>query len=95
MKADIKIHSNYGFDHNWTLEVETPTKFKSFYLGQDVKFVSRVLQTNALQLCKDAGATNDMTDDRNRKRLAMHLVRLLRINGQNLHLFEPWAFCAQ
>jgi len=43
MNAEINITSNYGFDHNWTLVVSTKTKTKSFYLGQDVKFCSRVL----------------------------------------------------
>lgn len=33
----------YGFGHNWTLVLKRGTQTKRFWLGQDVKVVSRVL----------------------------------------------------
>ena len=55
MKAEIQISSSYGFDHNWTLVVSTAKKTKSFFLGQDVKFCSRVLGMDTSYIIQQIG----------------------------------------
>lgn len=43
-----------GFGHNWTLELVIKKEVKkSFFLGQDIKFTSRVLGYNFQDLIKD------------------------------------------
>ena len=37
------VSGGYGFAHYWYLNIKLEDKFKRFYLGQDVKFLSRVL----------------------------------------------------
>jgi hypothetical protein len=95
MLAEIKITSNYGFDHNWTLVVSTPKKTKEFYLGQDVKFCSRVLGMDTHHIVEQIG-TNviDQGTIGNRK-LAKFICKELNVNGRNINKLETWSLCAQ
>lgn len=85
----ISISSNYGFDHNWTLEAHG----RSFYLGQDVKFCSRVLCMEPSQVVK-AIKTNRLDTEDGAKKLARFICKKLGITKKNVSTFEAWDLCA-
>ena len=95
MKAEIKISSNYGFDHNWTLIVSTPKKTKSFYLGQDVKFCSRVLEMDTAYVVKQIGTKEVGYGTPGNKKLGKFICNELGLNGRNIDKIEPWGLCAE
>jgi hypothetical protein len=95
MKAEIKISSAYGFDRNWTLVVSTAKKTKSFFLGQDVKFCSRVLGMEPKYVVRQIGTGEILEGTPGNKKLARFIVNELGLNGRLIDNFEPWAFCAQ
>ena len=95
MKAEIKITSNYGFDHNWTLVVTTPKKTKSFLLGQDVKFCSRVLGMEPSYIIEQIGTAEIDYGTIGNRKLAKFICKHLNINGRNINKIEPWELCAQ
>jgi hypothetical protein len=95
MKAEIKINSNYGFDHNWTLVVSTAKKTKSFYLGQDVKFCSRVLQMDTAYVVSKIGTREIDNGTPGNKKLAKFICKELGLNGRNIDKIEPWGLCAE
>lgn len=95
MKATIKISSSYGFDHNWTLVIETSKKVFSFYLGQDVKFCNRVLEMDTSYLVRQIGTREISEGQKGNEKLAKFICKELNLNGRNASKFESWAFCAQ
>ncbi len=95
MEAKIKISSNYGFDHNWTLELSTPKKTKSFYLGQDVKFCNRVLGMEPKYVIQQIGTGEIYEGSHGNKDLAKFICKQLDINGRNFDKIEPWGLCAE
>ncbi len=95
MKAEIKISSNYGFDHNWTLVVSTPKKTKSFYLGQDVKFCNRVLEMDTSYVVQQIGTREIDNGTPGNKKLAKFICKELGLNGRNIDKIEPWGLCAE
>ena len=95
MKAEIKISSNYGFDKNWTLVVSTAKKTKSFYLGQDVKFCSRVLGMEPSYIVREIGTREIDHGTIGNKKLAEFICKQLNLNGRNINKIEPWGLCAE
>lgn len=95
MEAEIKITSNYGFDHNWTLVVSTAKKTKSFYLGQDVKFCSRVLGMEPSYIIEQIGTREIDHGTIGNQKLAKFICKHLNINGRTMFKYEPWELCAQ
>jgi hypothetical protein len=95
MKAEIRITSNYGFDHNWTLIVSTPKKTKQFLLGQDVKFCNRVLGMDTSYVVEQIGTRVIDYGTRGNKKLAKFICDELGLNGRNIDKIEPWALCCQ
>ena len=95
MNAEIKISSNYGFDHNWTLVVSTKTKTKSFYLGQDVKFCNRVLEMEPSYVIQQIGTSEIDEGMPGNKKLAKFICKELGLNGRNIDKIEPWGLCAE
>ena len=85
----IKITSNYGFDHNWTLIV----KNKSFYLGQDVKFCHRILGMSPREIVQQIGSANIQEEKINSK-LARFIVKQLGGTKAIINL-QPWELCAE
>lgn len=90
MKPIISIHSNYGFDHNWTLNAYG----REFYLGQDIKFCSRVLGVQPRDIVAKIGS-NDLREASTREKLAKYIMRHLDINSKNIKSLQPWALCAE
>ena len=92
MKATIKItRGSYGFGHDWTLEVEG---VKSFYLGQDVKFCSRVLGMSPSYIVAQIGS-NDLGEETTRTRLAKFILDSLCLSKAVLFKQESWSLCAE
>lgn len=87
----VKITHQYGFAHYWTLVVGK----KEFYLGQDVKFCTRVLQMEPSSVVQAIG-DNDLSNDNTNRKLARFIVDTLKerhlINFKNL---QPWELCAE
>lgn len=86
----IRIGSNYGFDHNWTLIAYG----RQFYLGQDVKFCSRVLGQDTSHIVARIGS-NDLSKPSTKHKLAMYIMKELGLNQENISQLEPWALCAE
>jgi hypothetical protein len=95
MKAEIKISSNYGFDHNWTLVLSTPKKTKSFYLGQDVKFCQRVLGMETSYVVQQIGTRIINEGTVGNRKLAKFICKQLGLNGKNIDKIEAWGLCAE
>ena len=95
MNAEIKISSNYGFDRNWTLIVSTAKKTKSFYLGQDVKFCSRVLGMDTAYVVEQIGTREIDNGTPGNKKLAKFICKELGLNDRNIDKIEPWGLCAE
>jgi hypothetical protein len=95
MKAEIQITSSYGFDYNWTLIVSTAKKTKSFYLGQDVKFCSRVLGMDISYVVSQIGTRDISEGTRGNKKLAKFICDSLELNGNNIDKIESWGLCCQ
>jgi hypothetical protein len=89
LKVSLKISSAYGFDKNWNLEVNE----KSFFLGQDVKFLNRVLQMSPKNFIELLG-TNDLSKDKNLEKAGKLIYKKLGINSKNYQNFDNWSFSA-
>jgi hypothetical protein len=96
MKAKIispTIHienGNYGFAWTWTLDAFG----RQFYLGQDVKFCSRVLGMQPAEIVAQIGS-NDLREDKTRQKLARFILRELNINSKNVAHLQSWDLCAE
>ena len=95
MTAEIKINSAYGFDHNWTLVLTTPKIQREFYLGQDVKFCSRVLGADPSYIVKQIGTAVIDYGTTGNKRLAKYICKQLKVNGHSMKKLEPLSLCAE
>jgi hypothetical protein len=95
MKATIEITSNYGFDHNWSLTLtKSDGTYRAFYLGQDVKFCSRVLGMEPSYLAAQIGS-NDLTKETTRTKLANFILGYLGVTKNELFKKESWSLCAE
>lgn len=86
----IQISSSYGFDHNWTLVAYG----KSFYLGQDVKFCSRVLGMSPRSVV-DAIGDADLGKETTKKKLAKFICNQLNLTRTNVKNIQQWELCSQ
>ena len=94
MKATITVSSHYGFDRNWTLHCTTRKVTKTFYLGQDVKFCSRVLGMSPSEVVEAIG-TNRLDTERGLKKLAKFVCSHLSLDGRSIKKYQQWELCAQ
>lgn len=96
MNAIIEVTSNYGgLSHEWQLIVTRKNgDRKSFYLGQDVKFCSRVLGMTGRQVAEEIGS-NDLTVEKTRYRLARFIIDTLELTEEQLFELQPWELCCQ
>lgn len=78
----------YGFGHDWTLEAFD----KQYYLGQDVKFCSRVLGVSPRDLVAHLGSPN-IEDTKVNTKLAKFICNELGINKKTN--INAWDLCAQ
>lgn len=89
----IIVSSNYGFERNWTLIVKSKNRYKSFYLGQDVKFCHRILGMSPRQVVEQIGSALIQDEKVNRK-LARFIVKQLGGSKSIINL-QPWELCAE
>jgi len=84
----IITRGSYGFGHEWTLEVYG----KQYYLGQDVKFCSRVLGVSPSTIVSAIGSPEIEVPAVN-KRLARFICKELGVTRKTN--INPWELCAQ
>jgi hypothetical protein len=96
MKATIQIErGSYGFGHTWSLVLTKRNgTIKSFYLGQDVKFCSRVLGMEPRYIVEQIGSGN-ITEPNINTRLANFIINSLGLTKTQLFKQEAWAICAE
>jgi hypothetical protein len=99
MKASIKVErGSYGFGHTWTLVLEGKSNTRSFYLGQDVKVCSRLLQCDPSYVVKQIG-TREVESDRGSKRLARFILDTLKENHlmttRKIMSMDAWELCVE
>ena len=80
----------YGFGHEWMLVAYG----HNFFLGQDVKFCSRVLGMSPVEIVGRIGSPCIEEDDVN-KRLAQLICDELGVTKSNVKDIERWSLCAQ
>ena len=84
----IITRGSYGFGHEWTLEAYG----KQYYLGQDVKFCSRVLGVSPRTVVTQIGSPEIEVPAVNNK-LAKFICNELGITRSTK--IQPWELCAQ
>lgn len=91
MKARIVISNGaYGFGKEWTLVVN---EIEYFYLGQDVKFCSRVLGLSPSYIVQQIGS-NDIENPNVNERLANFILNELELTEDKLNTLNNWDLCA-
>lgn len=80
----------YGFGKIWVLECYG----KSFYLGQDSKVCSRMLDMSPAQVVQAIG-TNRLDTEQGRQKLAKFIVKKIGITRSNVNKFQSWQFSAE
>lgn len=95
MNVKINISSTYGFDHNWTLVCETKTIKKEFFLGQDCKFCSRVLNMDTSYVVAKIGTAVIGEGTEGNKKLAKFICKTLGLTAKNIEKIEAWELCCQ
>jgi hypothetical protein len=94
MKSEVIVVRRSDFGHNWNLVIETNKKTKTFYLGQDAKFCSRVLGMSPRDVVNELG-TGDFTNDKNLKLLGRFIVKQLGITKKSIDELDSWALCSE
>jgi hypothetical protein len=96
MKTKIEINrGSYGFGHTWTLVVEYKEVKRSFYLGQDVKFCSRVLGLSPRDVV-DAIGTGEISEGMaGNTKLAKFIIKELGLTKKKMLALQTWELCAQ
>jgi len=84
----IITRGSYGFGHDWTLEAYG----KQYYLGQDVKFCSRVLGLEPIVIVSEIGSPEIEVPAVN-NRLAKFICNELGITRKTN--INAWDLCAQ
>ena len=80
--------------HNWTLNITTKSGVKNFYLGQDVKFCSRVLGMNPSYIVEQIGGS-DLRIPKVQKSLGKFIVKTLELTEKKVDSLQPWELCCQ
>ena len=96
MKATIRITvGGYGFAHNWSLEVEAKGFARSFYLGQDVKFCSRVLGMSPRDVVEAIGTGEISEGEAGNKKLAKFIIKELGLTLKKMNELDAWSLSAE
>jgi hypothetical protein len=95
MKKSILITSNYGFEHNWTLVLSSKKTKKTFFLGQDAKFCSRVLGMNPAHIVQSIGTRQIAEGTVGNTKLANFIYKELGLTAAKVKELQSWELCAQ
>jgi hypothetical protein len=92
----VDTYNGYGFPvHNWNLIVETHHGVKNFFLGQDVKFCSRVLGMSPRYIVEQIGS-NDFGNEETLEKLGNFICETLGLTeDEQVSELEPWELCCQ
>ena len=99
MNAEIKVSSiNYGgfIQHDWNLIIQNNKgEQRNFYLGQDVKFCSRILGLQPKEVISAIGSA-DIEDIEVAKRLGNFIVEHLELEEDVVfNVYQDWDLCCQ
>ena len=97
MKCTIQADPYYFGTKRWCLNVEFGRKnktYKSFFLGQDVKFCSRVLGMTGREVMEEIGVKS-MTTQKDYTKLANFIVRSLELTPKILKELQPWELACE
>jgi hypothetical protein len=95
MKKTILITSEYGFCHNWSLVIYNKKYVKQFFLGQDVKFCSRVLGMSTSDVVASIGTNQIAEGTVGNTKLANFIYKELGLNVKKVNELESWDLCSQ
>jgi len=96
MEATIESVPNpYGFGRDWSLVVKFRDTEKRFYLGQDVKFCSRVLGMAPREVVMRIGTGDIGNGTAGADKLAKLILSELDLSAKKLRQLEPWGLCCQ
>jgi hypothetical protein len=87
----IITRGDYGFGHDWALVVGE----KRFYLGQDVKFCTRVLGMQPSDVVARIGTREIGEGEVGNKRLAKFILSELGLTKKDIKKLNTWELCAQ
>jgi hypothetical protein len=98
MKSNVIVKRREDFGHDWILVLEAKKnkilKRKSFYLGQDVKFCSRVLGMSPRDIVDEIGS-GDFTKASNLKLLGKFISKRLGLSAKSIDKLNTWELCCQ
>lgn len=95
MNSKIVVTQRGDFGHDWNLVVETHNGVKNFYLGQDVKFCSRVLGMSPREVVNEIG-TGDFRNEDNLVLLGNFITERLGLHeDSNVDEMNTWDLCCQ
>ena len=97
MNSKVVVSRNdYGgfVEHIWTLEVSNGVETKSFLLGQDVKFCSRVLGMSPKYIVEQIG-DNDFDNEETLVKLGNFIVEVLELDEEKVFELQDWDLCCQ
>ena len=96
MKSTIRITAGgYGFSRHWSLEVEAKGFARSFYLGQDVKFCSRVLGMSPLEVVQAIGTGEISEGQTGNSKLAKFIIKELGLTLKKMNELDAWSLSAE
>ena len=98
MKSEVIVKRREDFGHDWILVLEIKKNKiltrKSFNLGQDVKFCSRVLGMSPRDVVNEIGS-GDFTKDKNLKLLGKFISKRLGLSAKSIDKLNVWDLCCQ
>lgn len=98
MKSEVIVKRREDFGHDWILVLEIKKNKiltrKSFNLGQDVKFCSRVLGMSPRDVVNEIGS-GDFTKDKNLKLLGKFISKRLGLSAKSIDKLNAWDLCCQ
>jgi hypothetical protein len=82
------------FCHNWYLHITTKKGTKTFWLGQDSKFCSRVLGMDTSYVVNEIGG-RDLREPKIQKALGKFIVNELKLTEEIVDNLQSWELACQ
>ena len=94
MEGQVIFNERGDFGFDWNLVVTIKDITKRFYLGQDVKFCSRVLGMTTREVVDRIG-DNDLRKVETQKKLGNFVLNVLNLKEEDVLNLENWELCCQ
>ena len=92
---NIRVTFESGqFGYNWFLHITTKKGTKTFFLGQDSKFCSRVLGMSTSYVVEQIGG-KDLRLPKVQKSLGKFIVKTLELTEKKVDNLQTWELCCQ